>query len=210
MFLCLAPFGNLAICHADAPPTKTYVVTANQAVVYEDFSLSSAHLFTLKHKAEIEIELEDEKPKEYAGDSFVFFRVISDEKQGFIISDMVVPKTKFLTTLPKCNAQTNGKAKVYFLQDGKYVESDITLPKNNRIFLYQGFDSKKQFNAVAFVYENEVVYGFLKESVINPDGVNPVLITIACFAIAAIGIILAFVFMKRKKRKTGISKKKSH
>ena len=32
---------------------------------------------------------------------------------------------------------------------------------------------------------------------------------IACFAIAAIGIILTFVFMKRKKKKTGVSKIKN-
>ena len=83
------------------------------------------------------------------------------------------------------------------------------MPKHQRVFLYQGFNNKKQYNAVAFVHENEVVYGFLKKDDIDPDGVNPLLITIACFAIAAIGIILTFVFMKRKKKKTGVSKIKN-
>lgn len=209
MMLCLAPFCLPNIALAENEPANVYIVTANEAVVFSEANLSSEHLLSLKHKDEIEIEFENDVAKEYSSDGFIFYRVTTAEKEGYVISDLVVPKTKFLTTIPKFNAKTNGRAKVYFLQDGKYIESGITLPKHQRIFLYQGFNSKKQFNAVAFVYENEVVYGFLRESAIDPDGVNPVIISVACVAIAAIGIILAFVFMKKKKKKTGISKKKS-
>lgn len=202
--ICL-PQTNLA--EGEAP--ISYIVTANEAVVFSEASLTSSHLFTLKHKDEIQLEMEETSPKRYAGDGFIFFHIINEEKEGFILSDLVVPKNNFLTTIPKFNAKTNAKARVYFLQNGNYTPSNITLPKHQRVFLYQGFNNKKQYNAVAFVHENEVVYGFLKKDDIDPDGVNPLLITIACFAIAAIGIILTFVFMKRKKKKTGVSKIKN-
>ena len=187
-----------------------YVVAANKASVFASADLTSEKLFTLNHKDEIKVQLENGSPKTYGEDKFVFYHIETSDKDGFILSDLVVPKNDFLVTIPNFNAKTNGKASIYFLEDGKYVESDISLPKHQRIFLYEGFNRKKEYNAVAFVYENEVLYGYLKVGTIDPDGVNPVIITVACFAIAAIGIILALVFIKKKKTKTGIAKNKSH
>ncbi len=209
LLLCIAPVCLPQTGFAESEPSNVYIVAANEAVVFATPSLSSNRITTLKHKDEIEIEFDGQSAKEYTGDGFAFFHVTTAEKEGYVISDLVVPETKFLVTIPQFNAKTNGKAKVYFFENGSYVPSDITLPKHQRIFLYQGFNSKKNFNAVAFVYDNEVVYGYLKKDDIDPDGVNPLIITVACFAIAAIGIILAFVFMKKKKKKTGISKKQS-
>ena len=210
LLLCITSVCLPQTSFADGETSKTFVVAANEAVVFENPSLSSNRITTLNHKDEIEIELDGQSAKEERVDGFVFYHVTTSGKEGYVISDLVVPKTKFLVTIPQFNAKTNGKAKVYFFENGSYVPSDITLPKHQRIFLYQGFSSKKNFNAVAFVYENEVIYGYLKKDDIDPDGVNPLIITVACFAIAAIGIILAFVFMKKKKKKTGITKKKTH
>ncbi len=205
---CLCPFAISGQKCFAATESKTYVVTANVATVYSAPDLSAEKLSTLSHKNELEVEFEDGLVKEYLGSGFVFFHTTNLEQDGYVICDLVVPKQKYLQTIPEFNAKTNAKAKVYFLVDGKYVASEITLSKHQRIFLYQGFNRKKEFNAVAFVYENEVVYGFLKESAIDPDGINPIIISVACVAMAAIGIILALVFMKRKKIKTDIPKVK--
>lgn len=186
-----------------------YMVTANKASVFASADLTSEKLFTLNHKDEIQIELENGVPKTYGEGGFVFYHIENSDKAGYILSELVVQKRDFLVTIPNFNAKTNGRASIYFLEDGKYVESEITLPKHQRIFLYEGFNRKKEYNAVAFVYENEVLYGYLKVGTIDPDGVNPVIITVACFAIAAIGIILALVFIKKRKTKTGLPKKKN-
>ncbi len=188
--------------------SQIYVVTANKATVFAEADLTSEKLYVLNHKTEVKIEFENDNPKVYNENGFVFFKVESADNMGYVLADLVIPKTDFLETIPKFNGRTNGKATVYFLEDGKYVASEITLPKHQRIFLYEGFNRKKEYNAVAFVYENEIIYGYLKESAIDPDGVNPVIITVVCFAIAAIGIILTFVFIKKKKTKTNLPKKK--
>lgn len=200
LVMCFSPVWNEKNASAETDESHLFVAT-NEAVVFGEAKLASEHLYTLNHKDEVEIEFDGESAKEYAGDGFVFYHVLTDSKEGYVLCDLVVPKSKFLVTIPKFNAQTNGKATVYFLKDGKYVASDkIVLPKHQRIFLYQGFNRKKQFNAVAFMFEDEVMYGFLEKDVIDPDGVNPIIITVACFAIAAIGVILAIVFLKKKRK----------
>lgn len=198
-------FGMFAPANASFAESEsgTFIVTADVVSVYSEASLTSEKIASLKHKDEIQIECIDGEPKVYSSNSFIFYKVENAEEIGYILADLVVPKNEFLVTIPQFNAKTNGVAKVFTLQDGVYVENDrgISLPKHQRIFLYEGFNRKKAYIAVAFVYENEVVYGYLQKEKIDPDGINPVIITVACLAIAAIGIILALVFMKKKKPK---------
>ena len=70
-----------------------------------------------------------------------------------------------------------------------------------------GHREKKEYNAIAFVHENEVLYGYLKTDTISPDGINPAIITCIVIIIALLGIIFAWLFMKNKKVK--LKKQKS-
>lgn len=205
--LCLLPFCATNFCSAEETEQK-YVVTANQASVFAEASLTSEKIATLNHKDEIEIEFESGKEKIFYGDGYSFYLTTNLEQNGYVLIDLVVPAQELLVTIPSFNAQTNDAAKVYSIVDGQYVESEITLPKGQRIFLYQGFDSKKEFIAVSFVYENEVVYGYLKESAISPDGINPTILTVAILIVALLGIIFALVFIKKKKKTPKITVKK--
>jgi hypothetical protein len=205
--LCLLPYAATNFCFAEENE-RGYVVTANQASVFAEASLTSEKIATLEHKDEIEIEFENGSAKIFDGDGYSFYLTTNLEQNGYVLVDLVVPKKTLLVTIPSFNAQTNDAAKVYFLSDEQYVESEITLQKSQRIFLYQGYDSKKDFIAVAFVYENEVVYGYLEKSVISPDGINPTILTVTILIIALLGIIFALVFMKKKKKTPKITVQK--
>ena len=206
--VCILPltFSNFSYAQTES---KTYIVTANQAKVYSSPDLIGSDVIsTLKHKDEIQIECEDGRAVEYGEGDFVFYLVTSLEQNGYILTDMVVSQNKFLTSIPNFNAQTNASATVFFLEDGEYIESEITLSKHQRFFLYEGFDSKSDFNAVAFVYENEVLYGYLETDKIDPDGVSPVIISVICLILAVLGIIFALLFMKKKGKKKVVTSKK--
>lgn len=186
----------------------TFVVTGNFATVFEMPYFASEKLTTIKHNTEIKLEIENSKPKEYNAGTYVFYKVIEYQNlEGYIFADLVTPKQNVITSIPNFNGQTNSKCNVYFLQDNNFVESDITLDDNQRIFLYQGFNSKKEYNAIAFVNDNQVLYGYLKTKNIDPDGINPIIIACICVIIAVLGIIFTWLFMKNKKIKLKKAKK---
>ena len=127
----------------------TFVVTGNFATVFEMPDFASEKMITIKHNTEIKLEIENSKPKEYNAGTYVFYKVIEYQNlEGYIFADLVTPKQNVITSIPNFNGQTNSKCNVYFLQDNNFVESDITLDDNQRIFLYQGFNSKKEYNAI--------------------------------------------------------------
>lgn len=186
--------------------TKNYIVTANKANLYQEANFSSTILTTLNHKTIIKVIFENNNPKQTTKDNFVFYNVKFEEFEGFMFADLITAEQNFLTAIPNFNAQTNSDAKVYFLQDNEIRESNITLKTGERIFLYEGFDNKKEYNAIAFVVTNQdgtrdVMYGYLKSRDISPDGINPLLITCVVLILALLGIIFAWMFMKNKKIK---------
>lgn len=185
----------------------TYIVTANYASVFENADITALKLGQINHNEEVYVETENDLPKEYLGNNFVFYKITYNQLDGYVLADLLTPKNNVITAIPSFNAQTNSSCKVYFKQDNQMVESEISLNKGERIFLYEGFNGKKEFNAIAFVYDNQVVYGYLKSENIAPDGINPIIITCIIIIIALLGIIFAWLFMKNKKVK--IKKHKS-
>lgn len=196
--IVVSPLTFLGVnCFAETE-SKTYIVTANQASLFSAPSLTSEKIGTLSHKAEIEISCEEGVPLEFSDSNFIFYLVSNYETESYILADLVVPRNDFLTDIPNFNAKTNSSTSVYFFEDGNYVESEIKLEKHHNIFLYEGYNKKKTYNAVAFVYENEVVYGYIKKEAIDPNGINPVIITVLCVVLALLGIIFALLFMKKR------------
>ena len=193
-FFCF--FGvNFATAEAD---TLTFVVTANKANVYEEAAFSSTVLKTLSHKDEVKIEISMNEPVEYVTGNYVFYKI---DGSGYILSDLICQKTKTITSIPNFNAKTNEECFVYFLDNDLYTKSEIKLSKNQEIFLYKGYDKNAELTPVAFVYENEVYYGFLQTKNVSPNGINPVVITVITLVMAILGIAFAWVFIQGKKKK---------
>ncbi|MBE7075985.1 MAG: hypothetical protein E7375_02845 [Clostridiales bacterium] len=189
------------VAYADSEGS-TYIVTANYAYIYQSFNQSSEKLKKVENKTEINIEFENGGPKQYTDGIDIFYKVLQyDEIDGFIYAELVTPKTKAIVSIPNFNAETNKDSIVYQKLDNEIVETSITLKKNERIFLYEGFKNKSDYTAIAYLYENEVYYGYLKTKDISPDGINPIIITCITLIIAVLGIVFAWVFMKKKKQK---------
>ena len=180
---------------------KIYVVTANRASVFESPDFSSAKIGQIEHDVEVYVQMENDAPQEFKNEGFVFYKITQADLEGYVFADLLTPKSDTITAIPSFNGQTNTESIVFWKQDNEMVESEIILDKGERIFLYEGYNSKEEYNAIAFVHENEVLYGYLKTENISPDGINTAIITCITIIIALLGIIFAWLFMKNRKVK---------
>ena len=183
----------------------TFVITAKSACAYLEADITSSKINAFSNKDKVSIQFEEGLPKEY-GESFVFYRlatpIVDDGQQYFyIMAELVTKESDVIVQIPNYNGKTNSESVVYFKQNSELVESDITLKKNQEIFLYEGFNQKSKYSAIAFMYDGNVEYGYILTSTVSPNGINPLIITSATIILALVGIALAWVFIKRKKVK---------
>lgn len=122
----------------------------------------------------------------------------SEHEFGYIIADLLTEKQEEIMAIPNFNAKTNKDCHVFSQKNDKFEESETTLSRGQEIFLYEGFDAKKDFNAISYVLDGKVFYGFLKTDDISPNGINPVIITCTILIVAVLSIIFAWLFMKGK------------
>ncbi len=201
-FCCLFVCQNTAL----AEQLPTYVVSSNRANIFAENTFDSEILAMLTHgeildeNSTYKLEFSSLTPTIYAGKDGNFYKVLFDEQEGYVFADFVVIKNTSINSIPNFNAQTNASCKVYG------VEKDITLSKGHRVFLYEGF-KKTKYTKIAFLYENEVMYGEILTEYVDPDGVNPIFISAIIVVLAVLGIVFAWLFMKNKKKKVKINKK---
>lgn len=196
--LCILTVCDLNFAAADF--SAKYFVTANSATIFEAPNISSQKLKTLSHKDEIWVETSDNQAVEYTYE-YAFFKVTHQNIEGYVLADLIVPKSKTISSIPNFNAKTNERCTVYLKADNEFVESNIALEKHEKIFLYEGFDKKKDYTAISYLKDNEIFYGYLKTENIAPNGINPIVITCISLIVAVVGIVFAWVFMKKKKVK---------
>ncbi len=199
ILICFLPCFQLNFANASAT-NADYVVVANSATLFESADFSSQKVATLSHKDFLKIELNGQEPVEY-GEEFVFYKAQFENIEGFVLADLVTPQTQTIVSIPNFNAKTNSKCNVFLKNDKYFIESETILEKHEQIFLYEGYDVDKEYTAITYVKDNEVLYGYLKTENIAPNGINPIIITCICIVIAVIGIVFAWVFMKNKKVK---------
>ncbi len=203
LFLCLGfPCGNVAL----AEESPVFVVSANIAPIYADANLGAEVLVTLAHGTELsgeyQLEFSSSSPAVYENAGLVFYKILFDETEGYILSDFVVQKSEVVESIPNFNAKTNSSCTVY-CADGE----ELTLEKGHRIYLYEKYNSHAPRTNIMFLYENKILYGQIETKFVDPDGVNPVLISAIIIIVAILGIIFAWLFMKNKKKKVKINKK---
>lgn len=205
MIMC-SVFVNINFANAETT-SQTYVVTANHATLFEEADFASTQLLQLNNGEQVEVEFTDNSPTEYANGEYIFYKIVNFQSlTGYIYADLLTPNGEVITAIPEFNGKTNAKCTVYFLENNSLIESEITLEKGTRIFLYEGFNNtfkydNEEYNAIAFVNENKVVYGYIQKDFVDPDGINPIIITCVIIIIALLGIIFAWLFIKNKKVK---------
>ena len=197
--MCLTALSGTGFAAAETQPV--YVVTSNTANVYESADITSAVLHTLSHKAEVEIEFESGEPKVYESGGYQFFKITTTSLQGYILRDLVVEKNTSLQEIPNFNAKTNDKCFVYEREGNTYTKTTVSLTKHQQIYLYEGYKSSLKYTAIAYVFENEVRYGYIKTDFVDPNGINPIIITCIVLIVAILGIMFTFVFIRGRKKK---------
>ena len=198
----------------DTEETTTFVVSANSAVVFAGADFSSEKIATLKHKDEVFVLTDTGAPVTEFWKEFKFFKIDLKENGiesahefGYVLAELLTEKQEEIVAIPNFNAKTNKECHVFSQENNKFVESETTLARGQEIFLYEGFNAKKDFTAVCYVIEGKVLFGFLKTDDISPNGINPVLITCIILIVAVLSIIFAWLFMKGKHVRL---KKKKH
>ena len=181
---------------------QQYCIVANKATLFELPDLASQKLASIPLNTKVEIAFDGTTEKIYTDGNYNFYKVLQyNNLDGYVLADLVAKQKHTVQTIPNFNAKTNSECSVYFSSDQTFELSEITLQKKHELFLYEGFDKKKDFIAVCFVWENDVIYGFVERQYISPNGVNPIIITCITLVIALLGIIFAWLFMKNKKSK---------
>ncbi len=81
------------------------------------------------------------------------------------------------------------------------VITDVKLKAGHRVFLYEGFKSKEEYNKIKFIHNNKVYTGRILTTNIAPDGVNKALIIGLSAIVAIVGVTLILLGLKSKKKK---------
>lgn len=171
--------------------SKTYLYTADnfssEKVIYNDGE--NAILVILKHGEIVTIE-------SFSGD-FAYVKT-ADEKSGFIYKYYISDNTS-QQVYPVFNASIRNDTKIYDIEQN---ETEYTAKKGSRVYIYQGFNDKKEFTAIQIVLDDQTLYnGYIKTEDIKPDGVSGLLIVAITIIIAAVTIILSLLYIKKKRKK---------
>lgn len=202
--LCLLCLPSVNFANAESE--KEYICIANSCYLYTSPSLGVNNMseIMVKHKDILTLE-EDESGNLKVYDSFYSVLSVNGKTtSGYIFSQFVVENSSGIETYPTFNATLKNDTNLYEINGEEFTETDIALEKGTRVFLYEGFDNDiTGYNAVAVKIGNELLYGYVLKSEVAPDGINPAIIYAITIALACIGIIMAFLFMKNKKKKNG-------
>lgn len=191
------------------------IITANQAYIYEEANFESEKIETLSHKSIVVAKKEnDEIVVNYDAYNNKFVYVEYQEKTGYVYSGYITRYYESQKEYPVFNAKVNSKnTRVYKYENGKYIKTNIKLEKGHKLYLYEGYDKDEEYTKVCFVlddnvYDNSLEFYFIKTEDISPNGINPMLFVGISAFLAIIGIILALMFIK-KKRPLKLKKKKA-
>ncbi len=190
-----------------------YICTANFCYLYEEPAFTSQKILEengeplrISHKDKLSLELTNSIPTEYNDEyGMIFYKVESCAGEqlpsAYIFSDFVALSGSDIETYPAYNASINADTKLYLLNGEVMEESEIEIEKGERVYLYEGYNKDLDYIPIAYQRGNSLQYGYVLKDVVAPDGVNPYIIYAVTIAIACIGIIMALLFMKNKKKK---------
>lgn len=177
-------------------PNNEYIVVASSCFLYEDSSFESAKVqveekdYVLNHGQIVIYESEENE--------FCLMTVKNTEISGYVYKYYICENSS-ISYYPVYNASIREDTEVY---DSNGQQTEIILKQNQRVYLYDGFDDKKEFTPIQFVLEDGILNnGYVQTSKIKPDGVNRLLIVAIPLIAALVTIILSILFIRKKKKK---------
>lgn len=168
-------------------------VVASSCCIYQNESFDEVILdgdqpLTLSHGTQLEI-LSD------GGGDFV--KVKYQDFEGYVYRYYLTFSEPLQESYPVFNGRIQNDCPIYDLDKH---ETEFTAKAGQQIYLYNGFNSKEEYTAVALILDNgKVYYGYVKTLHIQANGVNAALITGIMVVISCLTIIFLLLFMKKKK-----------
>ena len=191
--LLLCPFTSAISKSFALENGQAYVITSKcDLYTLPDFSSDKVvdennKIISLKHKQIVNILSVD-------GD---FAQIEVNEITGYVYKFYLTNNSSPLI-YPVFNATIRNDCHVL---NSDFEDSGYTLTKKTRVYIYEGYSSKKDYHAIQFVLEDGSLFnGYVEKQYIDPDGVSSLLIIGISIIIAAVTIILSLIFIKKKKK----------
>lgn len=100
--------------------------------------------------------------------------------------------------IPVYNGKIIKKTNVYSLE-GELIEG-VSLDPKHEIYIYEGFDSKKEFTKIKFSLNGKIYIGQVETVNLSPNGINKGVIIAFSIITAIVGVILIMLGFKKKKK----------
>lgn len=172
-----------------------YYVTASSCYLYEDASFESKKIqvgeedVVINHGQKVVVKNET--------NDFCYITIKNTEINGYIYK-YYLAENNSISYHPVFNASIRKESAVY---DINLNETEMTIKQNQRVYLYEGFDSKKEYTAIQFSLEDGSVFnGYVLTENIAPDGVSRLLIIGIPLILATVTIVLSIVLIRKKKK----------
>lgn len=182
--------------------TDSVRVVCDQTLVYSAPDITSETLMTATYGTEFSI-VSDE-----VVDYKLFYKIslvghLNTPSEGYILKAHTLNSE---ISSPKMTLSDNAWVKsetavVYNLVGEEFVDTGITLGKDTKIRVLNGYDQSKTYTHIAFVKDDNIVYYYLKTADIGVSGIN-YLIIVAIMTLITCACALSIVFgLKAKKKK---------
>lgn len=164
----------------------------------------SAYLYSapsLTSEIVVELEKGDELSLVSSTQTDGFWQVVYqtdlETYEGFVYSELAGPVSDSQEVLLSCNATIINSTQVLSISS---LEPVCQLEKGTRVFLYEGYDDSKDYLAIRFENDGQILTGQVRIEDVQPDGVNAALIVAITAIVAIVSIIIILLGITKKKR----------
>ncbi len=168
-------------------------VISSKCDIYTDSSFSSEKIMiddkivTLSHDESVEI-------LSFSGD---FAEIENKNVRGYVYKYYLTQNSS-QEIYPVFNGKLRRDSVIY---DIELKKTDFQAKKNDKVYIYEGFNNKKEYTAVQIVLEDGTLYnGYIKTEDIKPNGISKLLITGISIIIASVTIVLSLIFIRKSKK----------
>ena len=175
-----------------AENTKQIIINTSYSYLYKDSSFDEHYDFKINSN-EILVCLDE-------SDSFykVSYNFEDNNYVGFIPSEFASIYLPAQQTILVYNGKITKNTKVYSITTNE--DLDITLNRGHEIYLYEGFNSKKDYTNIKFSYDNNIYVGKVLTNDLSPNGINKGLIIALSVISAIVGVVLILLGLSKTKK----------
>ena len=191
--LCLIvlPFG---ICVENSfADTEKIIINTSYSYLYKDSSFSEHYDFKIPANKILICLNESEDYYE------VNYEFNEENYQGFIPAEFASPYSSSQEIILTYNGRIIRECEVFDIITDEKIEN-ISLKPGHKIYLYEGFDAKKEYTNIKFRYEDTVIVGKVLTTNLSPNGINKGVIIGISMIIAIVGVILILLGITKTKK----------